>query len=186
MKKIIISLFALTFAFSAYAQKAPQVLTVDIEKLYESFYKAQDSRDKFQSSVLLAEEEVKGMIEQGRQLYMELEEIQKKIDSPATADEAKEALMAEFEAKAMVVRQKEADLNQYRQTTQRDLQQSRQSMIQMHFDEIKQKVAEVAKAKGADLVLNSNEKGMAVIYFDASFDITEEVIAALNADKPAE
>lgn len=184
MKKIIISLFAIASVLNLYAQKTPQVVTVNIEQLYENFYKAKDAQEKFQSAVMTAEEEVKKMVTEGRELYQVLEDLKEKIDNPATADSAKEALNTEFQEKMQVVRQKDAEINQYRQTTQRELQQSRQSMINLHIEEIRKVVAEIAQSKGADLVLNSNDKSMAVLYFDPSFDITEEVIMAINADQP--
>jgi len=133
-----------------------------------------------------AEDEVKAMIEEGRVMFQELEDLQEKIDNPGTAETAKEAFRAELEEKRERVRQKEAEVNQYRQTTQRTLQQRRQSIVNLHISEIKEVVNQVAEEKGADLVLNSNPNSMAVIYYNESLDITDADLTELNADKSAE
>lgn len=182
MKTTIITIFAIALAaLSAQAQKQPTVLMVNMEELYENYAKAQEANEKFKSSVQSAEDEVKAMIEAGRELFKELEEIEEKIQNPGTAESAKETLMSELEEKRKIVRMKETEVNQYRQNTQRNLQQSRQSILNLHLSEIKEVVKQVAQEKGADIVLNSNPNSMAVLYFDASFDATAEVIAKLNA-----
>lgn len=183
MKKLVITFLAVSFlTLAAQAQKTPKVLTVNMEELYQGYYKAQEANEKFQSSVKNAEDEVKAMIEQGREMMKELEDLRSKISNPGTADAAKSTLETELEEKTAIVRKKEAEVNQYRQTTQRTLQQRRQSIVNLHLSEIKEVVVEVAKEKGSDLVLNSN--GLSVVYFDESYDITEEVSKKLNADKP--
>lgn len=187
MKSIIITILAFALVpLAVQAQKSPTVMTVNMEELYENYSKAQDASEKFKSSVQSAEDEVRTMIEEGRELFKELQELEEKINNPGTAEEAKEGLIAELEEKQNVVRKKEAEVNQYREKTQRTLQQRRQSIVKLHLDEIKKVVSQVAQENGADMVLNSNPNSAAVIYFDDSFDMTEEVLTKLNVDIESE
>lgn len=171
------------FAGLTQAQKAPQVLTVDMGQLYNDYWKAQEAQEKFNSSVENAQVEIETMISEGMAMAEEIQRLQERLNNPAISESGRQSLTQEIQEKANLIRQKEAEVNNYRQMTDRTLQQRRQSIINLHLSEIREVVVEVAKAKGSDLVLNTN--GMAVVYFDESFDITKEVTAKLNANKPA-
>ena len=183
MKKCLFTLavFALLSAVAS-AQKAPLVLTVDMGLLYNDYWKAQKAQDKFATSVENAQQEIQQMIEEGMELANKLQELQVKINSPAITDEAKRGLTRQAQETAGLIRQKEIDVNNYRQQTDRTLQQRRQSIVNLHLSEIREIVVEVAKQKGADLVLNTN--GLAVVYYDESFDVTADILEKLNANKP--
>ncbi len=184
IKKISLVTALMFFAVFAYAQKTPLVLTVDMGQLYNDYWKAQEAQEKFNSSVENAQQEIQTMIDEGMAMAQDLQGMQEKLNNPALSEDAKKEIATEAQAKANLIRQKELDVNNYRQQTDRTLQQRRQSIVNLHLSEIKEVVVEVAKSKGADLVLNTN--GLAVVYFDPSFDVTQDVLAKLNANKPQE
>ena len=181
-KKFLLTILAAFMAVGVLqAQKTPMVVTVNMGDLYKNYWKAQEADEKFQSSVENAQQEIQAMIEEGMGMANELQDIQGKMNNPALSESAREKFNAEAIDKSKAIREKEAEVNRYRQQTEKTLQQRRQSIVQLHVSEIREEVIKVAKEKGADLVLNS--AGMAVVYFDESFDITQEVLAKLNADK---
>ncbi len=184
-KKLLLGLFViLSSAGLVHAQKTPIVITVDLGQLYQNFWKAQEADEKFQSTVENAQQEIQGMYEEGLTLASDLQDLREKIKTPAMTDEARARFITEAQELERQIRTKEAEVNSYRMQTERMLQQRRQSIIELHISEIREVIVEVAKEKGADLVLNS--AGMSVIYFDESYDVTNEVLAKLNADKPAQ
>ena len=185
IKKTALTLVAfLSLAAFAMAQKAPLVLTVDMGQLYNDYWKAQEAQSKFNTSVENAQKEIQTMINEGMAMATDLQGMQEKMNNPAITEDSKQQIAQEAQQKANLIRQKEADVNSFRQTTDRTLQQRRQSIINLHLSEIREVVVDVAKEKGADLVLNTN--GLAVVYFDESFDVTKDVLAKLNASKPQE
>lgn len=187
MKKLIITLVAVSMAMAAHAQKSPKILTVDMQDVYNKYYKAIEANDKFKSSVENANLEAKAKNEEGQKMVEQLKELQGKLENPATAESAKASIKTQLDTLTKEIQQKQQELNQFRQKTDRTLQQRRQSIVQLHLTEIKEVVIEVAKGKGSDMVLNSNTAGVgAVVYFDESYDITADVVAKLNADKPSE
>ena len=187
MKKLIITFIAVFMTVAAHAQKSPKILTVDMQEVYTKYYKAIEANEKFKSSVDNANEEAKVKNEEGQEMVTKLQELQQKLANPATAETAKAGIEGQIEELTKQIRGKQEELNTFRQKTDRTLQQRRQSIIQLHLTEIKEVVIEVAKDKGSDMVLNSNDTGVgAIVYFDESYDITDEVIAKLNADKPTE
>lgn len=180
IKKIAITLFAaMALVATAGAQATPKVLTVDMGKLYQGYEKAKEAEQRFNSSVQNAQEEIKAMIEEGRAMTDELRSMQEKLNSPVTAESAKVSIQAQMQEKAQGIREKEVAVTQFRQETDRKLQQRKQTIIELHVSEIREVVIEVAKDKGANLILNTN--GAAVVYVDDSFDITDEVAARLGS-----
>lgn len=184
IKKFTLVAALTLFAAFAYAQKTPLVLTVDMGQLYNDYWKAQEAQQKFNSSVENAQQEIQTMIDEGMAMAQDLQGMQEKLSNPALSEDAKQKIATEAQEKANLIRQKEQDVNNYRQQTDRTLQQRRQSIVNLHLSEIREVVVEVAKEKGADLVLNTN--GLAVVYFDPSFDVTQDVLVKLNASKPQE
>ena len=181
-KKFLLTILAAFLAVGALqAQKTPMVVTVNMGELYQNYWKAQEADEKFQSSVENAQQEIQAMIEEGMGMANELQDLQSKMNNPAVSEAAREKYNTEIQDKAKAIREKEGEVNRYRQQTESTLQKRRQAIVQLHISEIREEVIKVAKEKGADLVLNS--AGMAVVYFDESFDITQEVLAKLNADK---
>lgn len=181
-KKFLLTILAAFLAVGALqAQKTPMVVTVNMGELYQNYWKAQEADEKFQSSVENAQQEIQAMIEEGMGMANELQDLQSKMNNPAVSEAAREKYNTEIQEKAKAIREKEAEVNRYRQQTESTLQKRRQAIVQLHISEIREEVIKVAKEKGADLVLNS--AGMAVVYFDESFDITQEVLTKLNADK---
>ncbi|HOO92266.1 MAG TPA: OmpH family outer membrane protein, partial [Opitutales bacterium] len=59
----------------------------------------------------------------------------------------------------------------------------RNNIISLHLDEVKDAIKKVCKDKGATLALNV--EGSVVLYADSSFDITNDVLEALNTSAPA-
>lgn len=159
-------------------------MTVDMGMLYNEYWKAQEAQEKFQSSVENAQKEIQTMMQEGQSMAEELQSYQEKLSNPAISEGSKQEILTQAQETANLIRQKEAEVNNYRQATDRTLQQRRQSIVNLHLSEIREVVNEIAQEKGADIVLNTN--GMAVVFHKDSLDISQEVLAKLNAAKPAQ
>lgn len=183
MKKLLITLIATTILSVAALNGATKILTIEMQKVFNQYYKVVEAQTKFQASVKNANSEVELMVEEGQQIATKLQDIVKRIQNPALSEDAKEKARAEAGQVQQQLRQKEADVNQYRQRMQTTLAQRRQLIINDHLDEIKVVISRVAKSRDADAVLN--QSGDAVMYARDSLSITEEVIGILNADAPA-
>ena len=186
MKKIIvISLALFLSAFAAQAQKAPLTVTVDYKELFDNYWKVKEDESKFQSSVKRTQEMLDDLKEERNVLGKELEELDKKSKSPNMSETGKAEAKSEFDTKFPEFQKKTRELEMQTQAAQQNIARNRQQIIQVHAQAIREVVAEVAKGKGADLVLNVTNNDI-VLYVSPSFDITAEVLNVLNADKPAE
>ncbi|MDD4350541.1 MAG: OmpH family outer membrane protein [Opitutales bacterium] len=183
MKKVLLSLAICGLAFSLNAQKAPNLVTVDVNKALAGYTRLQDAQVKFESSVTTAREELEAEGEKLRTAAEEINKLQEESENPALntakVDEIKKKIESEIES----FRAKEAEFNQLRQRTERTLGERRNNIISLHLDEVKDAIKKVCKDKGATLALNV--EGSVVLYADSSFDITNDVLEALNTSAPA-
>jgi outer membrane protein len=87
------------------------------------------------------------------------------------------------------LQKRQNDINTFRGNSQRVLQGQLNNMRGQLLEEIGKRATELAKAKGATLLVDKSGISMigspSVIYSDAGYDLTDEVMAELNKDRPA-
>lgn len=188
MKKILLTLIAVCSLSltTACAQNGPcaaggEILTVDMAKVYNSYGKAERSKEQFQKAVEKAQEEMRAMLDEGIGLAKELQEIQEKMDNPALSDAARSKFRKQAEDKTEEVRKKETEVNQFRQETDRQLMQRREEFVTQHVQEIRKVIGKIAAKRGAKVVLNT--AGVEVLFSDSDLDISEDVIRIINKIK---
>lgn len=183
MKKLLIGLMLCGLSTVAFAQKAPNLVTVDVNKALAGYNRLQEAQVKFESSVETAREELTTESDKLRVAAEELQGIQEKSQNPALTEEKIQEIQTEFQQKLEAYRQLEADLQQMQQRTERTLADRRRNILALHLDEIKDAIKTVCKERKADLALNID--GNVVLYADAVFDITNDVLQVLNTTVPA-
>lgn len=193
MKKLLTSLLAcVAFAgvsTAALAQPAPKIAVVDMAKLLDDHYDTLDQNNKLKADETRANEELEKLNQEGQALVEELRGLEEKGKNPALSNEAKSKLEADTRAKIEEIQRKQNEVQSFRGNTQRSLQQRIQTFRKVLFERISATVTEVAKKKGATLVIDKSgftHIGLnPVIYADASYDITAEVQAEINKGRPA-
>lgn len=178
MKKIITIIMAsVVLTAGLTAQKTPVVGTVDVQRVLNDYSAFQTAVEKIRGSVAPVEEEIKKMQENIQQIITEGREAETMAKNPA----ASEAAIAEAQSKVAELQQKlqqeQVKMNQFRQQAQQLAQKGQQEDLAPLQEKAVAAVSTVAKDKGIDLVLAKN----AVIFADDSLEITDAVIAVLNA-----
>lgn len=163
------------------AQVAVKVATVDLEQLFTKYYKTEAEIAKLNEQGKKAKEQVDGMLKEREALVTSAKELQEQVKSPVLTDDARKKAQADFEAKVGEIRATEQRVAEFNQEIQQRFQQKQVQFQRAAIEEISRKAADLAKAKGATLVVNQG----ALIYADPSFDITAEVLDAINKDRPA-
>jgi outer membrane protein len=185
MNRTLKSILTLT-AFGAAAlglsaQPALKILTVDMTKLLEGYYKTEPEMAKFKADQQKAQEEFERKVKEFNALGDKYKELLEQSKSAMLKDEAK--TKAEADAAKMLdeIRQRNGDLQKYQGDEGKLLNQRFNSMRGVLVDEILKKVAELGKSKGATVVMDRNS----IVYCDTSCDATEEALAFINKDRPA-
>ena len=193
MKKSIRSLsvvaaLALSAAL-AHAQPAPKLLVVDMAKLYDSHYKTEEQNAKLRADEQKAQEEIERMNKDGNALVDEYKGLSDQSNNPALSADAKTKSQNEAQKKLEEIQRKKNEISTFAQNTQRSLQQRLQTFRSLMLEEISKIATDVAKRKGSTLLLDKAGPTLIgvsnVIYADAAYDITDEVLKEINKDRPA-
>lgn len=179
----IASLALLGATIGLQAQVAVKVVTIDMEQLFEKYYKTEAQQTKLREDEKKAKESIDTMKKDGEALVAQAKELQEQTKSAILSEEARKKAQADFEAKVGEIRQKEGEIQQFMQQVQQSFQKRLGQFQQQAAEEISKVATEIAKKKGATLVLNQGANAV-VVYADPSFSITEEVLEAINKDRP--
>ena len=186
---LALAAFAGVAAIPAVAETAPKIVIVDMAKLLDDHYETADQNAKLKGDEAKANEELEKLNKEGQDLVAQLKELEEKGKNPAIAADAKEKLQTEMRAKIEEIQRKQNEVQSFRGNTQRSLQQRIQNFRKIMFEKINVTVVEVAKKKGANLVLDKSGFShigiSAVVYSDSSYDITEDIQKEINKGRPA-
>ncbi len=193
MKKTIQSLIALSAfgaaALLASAQPEPKLLVVDMAKLYDSHYKTEEQNNKLKGDEQKAQEELYRLNKEGNSMVEKYKELAEQANNPAVTAEAKAKATADAQRIMDDIRRKQNEVQSFQQNTRNSLQQRIKNFRDLMIEEISKIAVEVAKRHGATLLLDKSGPTLIgvsnIIYADASYDITDEVLKEINKDRPA-
>ncbi|MEN8862560.1 MAG: OmpH family outer membrane protein, partial [Lentimonas sp.] len=160
------------------AKKTPVIATVDVQRVLNDYTAFQSAVEKVKGSVAPVEEEMKKMQASLQAIITEGREAEAMAKNPAASDEAKAEALAKVAALQTQLQTEQAQLQQFQQQAQALAKQGQQTDLAPLQEKALAAVKTVAADKAIDLVLAKN----AVIYADDSLEITDSVIAVLNAE----
>ncbi|MFA6960553.1 MAG: OmpH family outer membrane protein [Opitutaceae bacterium] len=189
LKSLLAVAFAGLFALTAQAETAPKVLVVDMAKLYDAHYKTEEQNGKLKADQQKAEDELQKLNTEGNALVKQFNDLKEQLNNPTLSADAKTKAQADLEAKGQEIQRKQGEVNAFRSNTQRSLQQRINNFKQFLLEEISKIAVDIAKKKGATLLLDKSGPTLiglsGVIYYDPSYEITDEVAKEINKDRPA-
>lgn len=188
--RILASLAAFAVAaLSAQAQPAPKIFVVDMAKLYDNHYKTEEQNSKLRGDEARAQEELEKLNKEGNTLVEQYKELVEQAKNPALSNDAKTKAETDAQGKLEEIQRKQNEVQAFRQNTQRSLQQRVKNFRDLLLEEISKKAVEIGKAKGATLLIDKSGPSLIgisnFVYLDPGYEITDEVLAALNKDRPA-
>jgi outer membrane protein len=192
MNKMIRTLLTLA-AFAAgstalLAQPAVKLIVVDIGKVFDSHYKSEEANAKFKDAEQKAREQAEELRKQGAALVDEYKELAEQAKNTLLNADARTKAEQAAQKKMEEIQRKQSDLQGFVQNTQNSLNQRIANHRELLLDEITKTVNEMAKRKGATLVIDKSGPSAyripIVLYADPAYDITDEVIAEVNKDRP--
>jgi len=155
-KTILISIMAVLFASTAYSADL-NIATLDPQAALFSTNVAKKELEELQAKAT------------------EAREIQEKTqkDGPTMSDEDKQEAAQKFQSL-------QQDINFLREKTNQFRNQTLQLISQEQAEKFQVIVTELIRAKGITLLINSGGQQGTLLHADQSFDITQEVIDAMN------
>lgn len=168
-KTILISIMAVLFATATYSADL-NIATLDPQAALFSTNVAKKELEELENS-----EEWKEVVEELQAKATEAREIQEKTqkDGPTMSDEDKQEAAQKFQSL-------QQDINFLREKTNQFRNQTLQLISQEQAEKFQVIVTELIRAKGITLLINSGGQQGTLLHADQSFDITQEVIDAMN------
>ena len=178
MKKLTIVFLASVFAaVGVFAQKAPVVGVVDVQRVLNDYTAFQSAVEKVRGSVAPVNEEIEKMRENLRAIVEEGQRAEAAANNPSLSEEARGEAQAKVQQLQQQLRNEQVKLQQFGEQAQALERQGRQEELAPLQEKALEAVKDVAADKGIDLVLPAGN----ALFVDDSLEITDAVIAVLNA-----
>jgi len=193
MNKSIKSLLAVAafgaFAAFALAQPAPKIVVVDLASLFDKHYKTEEQGTKLRADEQKAQEELDRMNKEGNAMVDRYKELAGEAESAVLAPEAKAKAAEDVKKVYQDIQRKQQEVQAFQQNTRSSLQQRMKAFHDLMLEEISKVAVDIAKRKGANLLLDRSGQTLngvpGIVYSDAEFDITADVMKEINKDRPA-
>src|SRR5882762_8764243 len=186
MKKLLSLALVLTIALplAALAQGALKIGTIDMNRAFKEYSKTKEAEKKINDARDSAKKEFDDRADQYKKALEEVNNLNKQLDAPALSADAKTQKAKERDDKINNIKNMEREINEFRQTRERQLQEQALRMREGIVKEITEIVNDKVKTMNLDLVFDKS--GMSfngvpmVMYSRDSYDFTNDVVAALN------
>ena len=181
------ALLLMTF-LSGSALAQAKIATVDLQKLFDNYYKTKIAQDSIQARAADLDKTDKGMKEdynKGNEEYKTL--VAQSVDQ-ALSPEERDRKKQDAEKKQKQLQDAVNSIKQFEQQSQATLADQRQRMRDGILTDIKAAVSVKAKSGGYSLVLDAAaltaNNTQAIVYNNGDNDLTEAVLGQLNAGAP--
>lgn len=179
-RSVFAALAVAAAAVGLQAQPALKVATVDMEQLFTKYYKTEAQQTKLDEEQKKAGDLRDSMLKEREALLAQAKELQEQASNALLNDEARKKAEADLQKKVGEMRAKESEIQGFLQQTQQQLRAVFAQFQQQAVEEITKVATEIAKKKGVTMVINQG----VLIYADSTFSITDEVLTAINKDRP--
>lgn len=193
MKKYVtLSALVLSLAFGSATASAQaiKVATVDMKKVFESYYKTKDAEAKINEARNAAKKELEDRMDIAKKSLEEVKKLDEDISRPELSKDAKEQKAKVRSEKAAELQNMDREIREFQQSREKQLQEQSVRMRAGIVDDINKVVADKVKAENYDLVLDKSGPSLngvpIVLYSRDSYEFTDSVVTALNRNKGKE
>jgi outer membrane protein len=186
MKKLLTialgTLLALPLA--GFAQGTMKVGTVDMNRAFKEYNKTKDAEAKINEAKNAAKKEYDDRADAYKKALDEINNLNKQLDSNALSADAKSAKAKERDDKIANIKNMEREINEFRQTRERQLQEQALRMRESIVKEITDVVMDKVKTNNLDLVFDKSGMSLngvpLLMYSKDNVDFTNDIVTVLN------
>jgi outer membrane protein len=186
MKKILfltlVSLLVVPIA--AQAQGTLKIGTIDMNRAFREYSKTKDAEAKINDAKNQAKKEYDERADAYKKALDDINNLNKQLDAPALSADAKTQKAKERDDKISNIKNMEREINEFRQTRERQLQEQALRMREGIVKEITDVVMEKVKTNSLDVVFDKSGNSLngvpVLMYSRDNVDFTNDVIAVLN------
>jgi outer membrane protein len=174
----------LLLPIAARAQGTLKIGTVDMNRAFKEYNKTKDAEAKINDAKNQAKKEYDERADAYKKALDEINNLNKQLDSPALSAEKKAQTAKDRDEKIANIKNMEREINEFRQTRERQLQEQAMRMREGIVKEITDVVNEKVKANALDLVFDKSGMSLngvpLLMYSKENVDFTNDVVAVLN------
>ena len=193
MRNILRTVFpaVLLFTFlSSSALAQTKIATVDLQKLFDNYWKTKQAQAAIQDRVAQLTKDDKSMVEDLQKANDEYQKLLQQSNDPAISPEERDRRKKDTDAKFKLLQDRKTALDQYEREAQATLNDQRQRMSEKIRAELQDAITAAAKAGGYSIVLNTAANGIAIgstsvsvpsaiLYSASQVDLTADVMKQL-------
>lgn len=181
---LLLGLFA--FAVSALAQ--PKIAIVDVQKVFEDYYKTKAADAQLKDSAADLTKEGNAYMEQYKKMGDEYKKLLEEASNQAVSIDEREKRKKLAEGKLVEIKELEATVRQFEKTAATTISERKRQLRDKLLAEIRAVINTKVKAAGYSLVLDASAESInqtpIVIYQSGENDLTAAVLEQLNANAP--
>lgn len=193
MKKAaaLTSLVSLALLFSGLSASAQgiRIGTVDMNRIFSSYYKTKDAESRINEARAAAKKELDDRMETYKKNLDGINKLNEEINKPELSKDSKDEKSKTRDEKIAETKNLEREIGEFRTTREKQLQEQAVRMRNGIVDEITKLVQERVKSDQFDIVFDrsgSSLNGVPIlVYAKDSLDFSEDIISSLNKNKPA-
>jgi len=174
----------LLLPIAARAQGTLKIGTVDMNRAFKEYNKTKDAEAKINDAKNQAKKEYDERADAYKKALDEINNLNKQLDSPALSAEKKAQTAKDRDEKIANIKNMEREINEFRQTRERQLQEQAMRMREGIVKEITDVVNEKVKTNGLDLVFDRSGMSLngvpLLMYSKDNVDFTNDVVTVLN------
>ncbi len=177
-------LAALALPGAALAQGTMKVGTIDMNRAFKEYNKTKDAEAKINQAKDAAKKEYDDRADAYKKALDEINKLNQQLESPALSADKKTATAKERDEKIANIKNMEREINEFRQTRERQLQEQALRMREGIVKEITDVVMDKVKANSYDLVFDKSGmslNGVPILMFSRdNAEFTNDIITVLN------
>src|SRR3954452_21655365 len=183
-KHVIIALGAAVYLPVASFAQTAKIGTVDMNRAFKEYNKTKDAEAKINEAKNAAKKEYDERADSYKKELDEINNLNKQLDSSALSADAKTKLAKDRDDKIANIKNMEREINEFRQTRERQLQEQALRMREGIVKEITDVVMEKVKTNNIDFVFDRSGMSLngvpLLMYAKENVDFTNDVVLALN------
>ena len=184
---VLIGLLAVNL-MSASSEAATSIATISLDKVYDGYWKTDQENEKLKKKQKNAQDKIKELNQALTKDGEVLNRMIKTLNDPNLSAAEKTKRQQQAGLKQQELQQQSEAIRAYGNATGKDLELEMRKARDGIMEEIKQVVAQKARAGGFDLVLDKAGKSAAfapiVVFSAEGNDLTESVLKQLNLSDP--
>jgi outer membrane protein len=190
MKKLILVAVLSAFALpgGAFAQ-GMKIGTIDMNRAFKEYNKTKDAEKKINDAKDAAKKEYDDRADTYKKALDEINKLNQQLEAPALSADAKTQKAKERDEKIASIKNLEREINDFRQTREKQLQEQAVRMRDGIVQEITAVVMTKVKTANMDVVFDSSGvslNGVPIVMFARpDMDFTNDVVSQLNSKAAA-